>query len=532
MNIIRIKILQKVYRKILPYFLSVLFLSIPHVALPQDDNLVSRASKLIYSNPDEAIKIGIHILRTTEDIEEKILSNLIVANSYLIKGDYNNSIAYIFDPLNDNPDIEIKTQIEVNLLRAQLLRILYLDKQSKEFLLKSHELVSGLKAKESKDSLQLVIEFEKIQTHLDRRENDDAITSIENIQKKFKDYLASNQSKKGELFLAKEKAYNDLGKYDSANVYMNKSLALLDTSQVENLYNKAQILMELGHLNLQKKVFDQSEENLSSALKYAETIDNVIFKMKINNDLAINYLASNQKNKHKIFNDEFLVLSNKVETIEQEAINTLYNKLSEQEDIELRSQEENYKDYLKISMIIGLLILTIGVFFVLKSEGRKKRLKEIIKYLEISKNSLIQAKPIKKNIVKRISIPEETENNLLAKLKKFEESKKYLNKDMSLAVLAGQFETNTKYLSEIINKHYDDNFNTFINRLRIGYIMDKLKNEPNYINYKISFLAEECGYSSHSSFATVFKSIVGISPVVFINLVKEEQDKFKESIES
>ena len=96
---------------------------------------------------------------------------------------------------------------------------------------------------------------------------------------------------------------------------------------------------------------------------------------------------------------------------------------------------------------------------------------------------------------------------------------------MSLPLLAGQFETNTKYLSEIINNHYNDNFNTFINRLRINYIIEKLKSDPNYINYKISYLAEDCGYSSHSSFATVFKSIVGMSPVTFINLIKEEREE-------
>ena len=45
----------------------------------------------------------------------------------------------------------------------------------------------------------------------------------------------------------------------------------------------------------------------------------------------------------------------------------------------------------------------------------------------------------------------------------------FLNKDFSLAILAGQLDTNTKYLSEIINSHYHMNFNTYINRLRINY---------------------------------------------------------------
>jgi YesN/AraC family two-component response regulator len=93
---------------------------------------------------------------------------------------------------------------------------------------------------------------------------------------------------------------------------------------------------------------------------------------------------------------------------------------------------------------------------------------------------------------------------------------------MSLATLAAQLDTNTKYLSETINKHYHDNFNTYINRLRINYIIEKLKNEPEYLNYKISYLAEESGFSSHSSFATIFKTITGIAPTVFIELIGKE----------
>ena len=49
----------------------------------------------------------------------------------------------------------------------------------------------------------------------------------------------------------------------------------------------------------------------------------------------------------------------------------------------------------------------------------------------------------------------------------------------------------------------------------------------NFINYKISYLAENCGFSSHSSFATVFKSITGISPVKFIELLNQELSPVK-----
>mgnify|MGYP003895590911 CR=1 FL=1 len=37
-----------------------------------------------------------------------------------------------------------------------------------------------------------------------------------------------------------------------------------------------------------------------------------------------------------------------------------------------------------------------------------------------------------------------------------------------------------------------------------------LKTDPNFIKYRISYLAENCGFTSHSAFATVFKNITGL----------------------
>lgn len=119
----------------------------------------------------------------------------------------------------------------------------------------------------------------------------------------------------------------------------------------------------------------------------------------------------------------------------------------------------------------------------------------------------------------------ESEEQILSGLSKFEKSTRFTQKDMSLGKLAARLSTNTKYLSEVINRHKGKNFNAYINELRVNYIIWKLKSDSAYLHYKVSYLADECGFSSHSSFATVFKSIVGVSPSVFIDLIKEESEK-------
>lgn len=525
-----IKPLYNTFNKRISYVFLCLCLLFSTTFFAQNNQLLEKAEELIYSNPDEAIKISEHIIKSAQDAQTRNHINFILSKSYLVKGDFNNAAIPIFRNAEDFSSLDPIAQFRSHLVKTELFRELYLDKQAKVHLSKAQDVVSNMKADSAvQDSLQSLIILEDIQMKIDRHENLNALETIDETSEKFKVYFDNHTNEKLKITLAKEMIYKDLSLHDSAFVYINKTNLLFENIKQNNLYEKAIFYSELGNLYLQKNDFEKSEEILFMALKCAEVIDNPSLLMKINRDLAINYLATNQKSKYHVYNDKFLVLNNKVELMDQKSINTVYNLITEEQSKVVLDQEKTYQNYRNIVIIIALLILLVGGFVLVKSELRKKRLHEIIKYLEISRAYFSQIKPKKRASKNKIMIPEETERGILIKLKKFESSRKYLNRDMSLAVLAGQFETNTKYLSEIINKHYNDNFNTFINKLRINYIINKLKKDNNYINYKISFLAEECGYSSHSSFATVFKSIIGMSPATFINLIKEEREALKSS---
>src|SRR5690606_30777572 len=149
---------------------------------------------------------------------------------------------------------------------------------------------------------------------------------------------------------------------------------------------------------------------------------------------------------------------------------------------------------------ILLLLLLSWVILRYRYRNRARQYERFINYFE-KKQHPIEILP-EKEVSKKMNIPKETEESLIKKLNQFENSKQFTKQDMSLAMLASQFETNTKYLSEIINNYKNKNFNSYINELRINYITDKLKNNSTYLQYKISYLAEESGFSSHSSFAT------------------------------
>ncbi|WP_228377664.1 helix-turn-helix domain-containing protein [Chryseobacterium gallinarum] len=165
---------------------------------------------------------------------------------------------------------------------------------------------------------------------------------------------------------------------------------------------------------------------------------------------------------------------------------------------------------------IILLIIAIAWKYNRKKEYEyRKKYDELINGLNREKNQPDEVDGNKDQGISNIS--SETEKKLLKKLAAFENSDKFLKKGINIAYLSHFLNTNPKYLSEIIREHKSRNFNTYINSLRINYIVHQLYNNPKYREYKISYLAEECGYASPQVFVIAFKKEKGVTPSYFIN---------------
>lgn len=122
-----------------------------------------------------------------------------------------------------------------------------------------------------------------------------------------------------------------------------------------------------------------------------------------------------------------------------------------------------------------------------------------------------------------IGISDIKKQDLIKKLIEFESSEIYLEKNISLAKLSSYLNTNTKYLSHVIKIHSDRDFNNYINLLRIQYVANKLNDDSKFINYKISAMADEAGFSSHSKFTHFFKLNLGESPSSYISKIKKNK---------
>lgn len=494
-------------------------------------SLLEKAYEIVYSNPDEAIKIGEHLLKNNHTNAEKTVANFLIAQGYVTKGNYSRALQYVFEAGNDDQSVADSTKISIKLLKSELLSRLYLDSQAKRYNNDAEELVGVLKSRADRENMQAKVLLTQLQYKIDRQDNVTALQLLRSNEKTIKKALAVNFSLEQSFDLLRGQLFNRLNQQDSAKYYLQRALTQAEKIAIpKNTLQKINILSEFGRWYFQNKQYKKATELLFESRNLAKTLNNQLLLKNINRSLSINYLALNDKTNYKLYNNEFLNINNELEQTEQESVNMAYNLISKEQEAVFDAETNKYASYFYNSLITALAIILIAFLLWMRSHVKKKRLQEIINYLEISRSIFNKKATESKESNKRKFIPAETERIILMKLKRFEASTKYTNNEMSLAVLAGLFDTNTKYLSEIINKHYGDNFNAYINKLRIAYIIQKLKDDPNFMHYKISYLAENCGFSSHSGFAKVFKSITGIAPIVFIELLKEERESTEDPL--
>lgn len=221
----------------------------------------------------------------------------------------------------------------------------------------------------------------------------------------------------------------------------------------------------------------------------------------------------------------YTALKDSTDNIERKAIvNDARTRINQStREVKAEYDKDRRNIFLASAGIIILIILAAWQYSVNGKRKYHKKYEQLINRLNIE-NSVQESQTEKKETTCNDVIYSETEKKLLKKLQAFEASDKFLKPEISMNLLASHFKTNATYLSKIINKSKNQNFNNYINSLRISYITNKLYHEKKYREYKISYLAEECGYASTQVFVIAFKNEHGVTPSYFIKQLKSDSD--------
>ncbi|MCK5700042.1 MAG: helix-turn-helix transcriptional regulator [Cyclobacteriaceae bacterium] len=100
-----------------------------------------------------------------------------------------------------------------------------------------------------------------------------------------------------------------------------------------------------------------------------------------------------------------------------------------------------------------------------------------------------------------------------------EESKPYLNKNLTIGELADSIEVPAYQLSQLINDQLDKSFFELINSYRVQEVKLRFF-EPKYRNLTLLGIAMECGFNSKASFHRIFKQLTNQTPTEYIKTKK------------
>jgi AraC-like DNA-binding protein len=118
------------------------------------------------------------------------------------------------------------------------------------------------------------------------------------------------------------------------------------------------------------------------------------------------------------------------------------------------------------------------------------------------------------------SLTDEQKQVLAKKLKLLMQNEKvFTQSNLTIDHLAQRLQTNSKYISQIINEFYQQNYFQFINAYRIEEAK-QLLTSPAGDKYSILGISSMAGFASKSTFNTAFKKITGVTPSEF----KEQRD--------
>ncbi|QRA42290.1 helix-turn-helix domain-containing protein [Chryseobacterium cucumeris] len=496
---------------------------------PDFSILTDKAFQKLYQNPEECISYSQSLLISDKNIEHKVILRNIISQAYALQGNYVQSVSISNQKEEDDKRGNLSQFIQLfddyNL--ADQYQNLGLYGQSKKIIagiLKDPDLLKSQNPKE-RMVLAKLFQLQAINAGMVR----DYESAVLNMDKS--DSYLTGTNEENRIIRWENSIFRSTFLLRQNKLEESKKLFYSVIADIEKHGNNAFICAfayeSLSRYYFMKGDYNTAIQKLEKGFSEIENLPYNDLKIIFYELFARNYLALNNDEKYYYYNKLYTDLKAKLDSNKKEGIQYVVKLLETYHNKNLEFQKQNKINQLRIAgSIILVLILIMTAYFLIESARAKDLKKQLVFFeklkfkeeitggvaerpIEILKENKAQEKDLSK-------ISKEKEEEILQKLKDWEKSDSYLNKNMSLAILSAQTGINTKYLSEVINNNKGKNFNGYINELRIDHIARLLKTDPAYLNYKVSYLAEYAGFSSHGAFTNVFKSITGMSPNTYI----------------
>jgi len=367
--------------------------------------------------------------------------------------------------------------------------------------------------------------------------------------------------------------YSEEKDYDNAIKYLLEAKKTFEDTQ--NSYTLTLVNLLLGTCYQNKGYNEVAIKLYNNALIAAQSIGDISLISTVNQNLstvyydkgdylkALDYLLKTEKKFTEIKNKKALleISTNFIEIYSrlnqpdsvlkyfqryQQLSDTLFNEQNsksiaemqtkyetEKKDQQIQLQEitlKNKKLILQGSLAGGGLVLASLILIIIlyrkKNQAYKLLVYQNLGFSGFKKQRIIEEDLIDENDHGNLEdekyttskLDEEQKRQIIECLFKLIENKIYTESSLTLNMLAEKCATNRTYLSIVINEKFKENFNTFINRLRIEEAKRILSLAEN--NIPLKELYQKLGFNSYSTFNDAFKKYIGVTPAYYLKTAR------------
>lgn len=479
--------------------------------------------KKVYSSSSNLEENALRLLENAQTNYEKTIAYFSLGGDFYRKGEYRNAVFYLEKAEAYGKDLDsLKLQTDYNILLVMAYRRAGLQDRSNEAW--DRAIALSNKTNDPYKEANYYYSLSKIY------DIDEEFCKAAEARHKFLGLVPHNiQQQDPDYFFAVyvQTAYSEIkcGHFEAAR----KSIADADKITTASsdktkytLYEMYELVKALDYLENKdtekaKKSFDLAYQ--SSKSKATNSVTKLILSERIDADIDKP--------------EELLKYSKEVKNLT--ILETQLSKeLVNYEFAKSKTAYNNQKDRLMFWILGSLLVfIVLGVItYIGVRRNRKLKLSYYAILEDIEKRNQQNADKLEKNETKlqldnKDNKEIENEKEIVKALENLEAKIFFKNKNLSATQVAVLLKITPRNLSYILKKYRNEDFYNYMNNVRIDYITKALREKPKLLSYKIAVLADMCGYSSHSQFATSFKTKTGISPSQYIEFLQKEKQNRK-----
>lgn len=337
------------------------------------------------------------------------------------------------------------------------------------------------------------------------------------------------------------------GRLDQAIDVYNRQLQLIDTTQYTRLVyfthiEKAKVMALKGDYNSAIATVKQAE-------KIAVELEMKDCKLEVYGLMSRYYQQLGDQATRSHYLDQYTLLKDTLTNYQQlasvsemEFRNELKGMEQEMDKMKYHREVMSIVTFISLAFLLVLLVLLYLVYRkngeltrsnqqlyhknveMLRAEEKERSMRQQL-HDQQSVATVVQDTSLQESDVKYKGshLSDEDKQQLLERIQTvMDNAPEIYSPDFSLERLAMILNSRYKYVSQVINEHFGQNFNNFLNSYRIKEACKRMGDVDNYGNFTIEAISESVGFKSRSTFVSSFKRVTGLTPSQYMRLARKE----------